>query len=76
MAYAKVPADHSEFGGGDGLIDAERRRDRAVTSAEERMEIMATNPLDPEADPATTPLGPPWPAPYEWPDPATAEGTQ
>ena len=77
MGYTKIPPDHSEFGGGDGSIDPSRRVDRtSLTPAEERMEIMATNPIDPDSDPATVALGGSvWPVPYVWPDSSTAEGT-
>lgn len=64
MPYKKVPADHSEFGGGPGLIDPVRRADRVIGQetyaipmvGEEAMEIYATNPADPAADPATADL--------------------
>ena len=77
MTYKRVPAGHTEFGGGPGLIDPERRKDRAVTAAEELMELYATNPMDAEADPATSDLYYiPRPKPVEWKDPKTAKGTQ
>lgn len=56
MAYNKAPADHSEFGGGSGLIDPMRRADRAITPEESLMEIYATDPSDPQSDPATVNL--------------------
>ena len=52
MAYTagSIPKDHSEFGGGPGLIDPETRKDRvALTNDELRMEIMFTNPDPPGA---------------------------
>lgn len=51
MAYTRdsVPSDHTEFGGGPGLIDPELRKDRVLTAEDKRMEIMFTNPAPPEA---------------------------
>lgn len=54
MAYRQIPADHSEFGGGPGIIDPELRKDRVVTAEEERMEIVATNPADAGSEPTTS----------------------
>lgn len=66
MPYAKdVPADHSEFGGGPGIIDPVLRKDRNLKDYERLREIYAHNPggggaegeLDPLTDdPATTDL--------------------
>lgn len=56
MAYNKAPADHTEFGGGSGLIDSERRKDRAISPEESLMEIYATDPSDALSDPATVSL--------------------
>jgi hypothetical protein len=76
MSYTKAPIDHSEFGGGDGIVDPEVRKDRVLSSAQERMEIMFTDPTDPEADPAVVDLtAVPAPAPTRAVDPATAVGT-
>ena len=76
MVYKKAPDGHTEFGGGPGLIDSEARKDRSVTAEEELMEIYASNPLDPEFDPASVDLEVlPRPARYEWPDKATRAGT-
>lgn len=52
MPYKKVPDDHSEFGGGPGLIDPVLRKDRNVTPEQELLEIYATDPSDPQSDPA------------------------
>ena len=69
MAYTKdtVPSDHSEFGGGPGLIDAEVRKDRDITATEGLMEIYATDTTSQGRpvgstepvflEPATAPLG-------------------
>lgn len=76
MPYKKAPKGHTEFGGGPGLIDPVLRKDRVITAEESLMEIYATNPMDPEADPATADLyAVPRPAPVEWKDKATAKGT-
>jgi hypothetical protein len=56
MPYKKIPPEHSEFGGGPGLIDRERRRDRALSSAERRMELMFTDPTDPNSRPESARL--------------------
>lgn len=56
MAYNKAPADHTEFGGGPGLIDPMRRSDRAISPEESMMEIYATDPSDAQSDPATVNL--------------------
>jgi hypothetical protein len=74
MPYNKAPKDHTEFAGGDGLVDPVVRSDRVLSADDQRMEIMFTNPTDPDADPATVPLGVPIPK-RAWPDSATAEGT-
>jgi hypothetical protein len=77
MAYRKAPKDHSEFGGGPGLIDPESRADRNITNEEALLEIYASNPND-----AKTPLEEvdlyyrPLPKPGEWDDPTTAKGTE
>jgi hypothetical protein len=76
MPRKKAPADHTEFGGGPGLIDPVSREDRNVSARDQLMEIYATNPNDPEADPATADLyAVPRPAPVVWKDKATAKGT-
>jgi hypothetical protein len=55
MAYKKAPKDHSEFGGGAGMLDAIRRKDARDTLSEEQLwEIYATDPADPNADPTTS----------------------
>lgn len=41
MAYDEIPKDHTEFGGGGGIIDPELRKDRVLSSAEEMREIYA-----------------------------------
>ncbi len=48
MPYTResIPDDHSEFGGGPGLIDPVLREDRLLTPEQQRMEIMFTNPAD------------------------------
>lgn len=79
-----VSSDDSEFGDGPGLIDETRRAERVIGQAatatgygrmgEEAWEIYATNPADPNANPATAELGVE-PAPTPWPDPSTAKGT-
>jgi hypothetical protein len=61
-----LPSDHTEFGGGSGLIDPVRRADRVIGTAsgplvddrvgEELMEIYATNPADPTSEPSTAKL--------------------
>lgn len=80
----KATTEDSEFGDGPGLIDTQRRADRAIGQdadpmgyqrmGEEAWEIYATNPNDPEADPKESVLGVE-PAPRVWPDPTTAKGT-
>lgn len=76
MPYSKAPREHTEFGGGPGLIDPMSRKDRNVTAEESLMEIYATNPANPESDPATADLNyQPRPEPTPWPDPATAKGS-
>lgn len=54
MVYPQVPPEHSEFGGGPGLIDPKLRAARVVTPEEELIEIYATNPADPDAEQATS----------------------
>ena len=51
MAYtaSSIPADHSEFGGGPGMIDPQRRADRVLEPHEELWEIKATNPASASA---------------------------
>jgi len=44
-----IPLDHSEFGGGRGLIDPERRRQRRLEPHEEMLEIYATDPALPNS---------------------------
>lgn len=49
MPRTRAPRDHSEYGGGPGIIDPVRRADRAIGQAvgvagEELMEIYATDP--------------------------------
>lgn len=56
MARTTVPPDHSEFGGGPGLIDPEVRKGRVgMTTEQELLEIYATDPGAPPGDPATDP---------------------
>lgn len=79
-----ITPDDSEFGDGPGLIDETRRAERVIGQeatamgyqrmGEELWEIYATNPANPDADPATSELGVA-PAPTPWPDPSTAKGT-
>lgn len=57
MPYNKVPADHSEFGGGPGLIDPVLRKDRLLSPEQERMELMFTRPDDPSSTPESAVLG-------------------
>jgi len=76
MAYRKAPKDHTEFGGGSGLIDPESRKDRNLSPYEEMLEMKLSNPND-----AKTPVEEvdlnyrPSPKPTEWDDPETAKGT-
>jgi hypothetical protein len=81
-----VPAGHTEFGGGPGLIDNVRRSERIVGTeagpavddhvGEELWEIYATNPADPNSTPETSDLNyQPRPTPTPWHDPKTAKGT-
>lgn len=46
-----IPQDHTEFGGGPGLIDPLLRQERVVTAEDELREIYATNPHAAESDP-------------------------
>jgi len=50
MPYTResIPDDHTEFGGGPGLIDPVLRADRVLSPEEQRMEIMFTNPAPPD----------------------------
>lgn len=41
---ANIPPDHSEFGGGPGMIDPMVRQDRALEGHQELWEIYATAP--------------------------------
>lgn len=52
MPYKKAPVDHTEFGGGPGLIDPVLRQDRNITGPQALMEIYATDPTDDQSDPA------------------------
>lgn len=54
MPYKKAPADHSEFGGGPGMIDPMNRKDRTITPEEQLWEIYSTNPADPKSAPETS----------------------
>lgn len=59
MAYQKAPADHTEFGGGPGIMDTEARKDRAFRGDQQHIpitEVYATNPADPNSDPTSVPL--------------------
>lgn len=58
MAYSagNIPADHTEFGGGPGLIDPQRRKDRVLEPHEEIWEIKATNPSVADEDLAEVPI--------------------
>lgn len=47
-----IPPDHSEFGGGPGLIDPVLRKDRVLEGHQALLEIYATDPTDPQSDPA------------------------
>lgn len=76
MPYRKAPSNHTEFGGGEGLIDPVLREDRLVTAEQALVELYATNPNDANADPATSDIyAIPRPAPTIWEDPSTAIGT-
>lgn len=59
MPYSKgsIPPDHSEFGGGRGLIDPVRRADRVLEPYEQLMEVYATDPY-PTVDPETGEITP------------------
>ena len=74
MAYNKAPADHTEFGGGPGLIDPQRRKDRVLEGHEELWEIYATDPSDPQSDPATVSLEDRTPRADKW-DASVRRGT-
>jgi hypothetical protein len=60
MAYtgASIPEDHTEFGGGPGLVDPQLRKDRVFDSQPyaELWEVYATNPADENSDPETVTL--------------------
>lgn len=76
MAYRKAPKDHTEFGGGPGLIDPEQRKDRVVSSEDEMMEMYLSNPNDGKTPMEEVDLDyRPAPKPTEWDDPETAKGT-
>lgn len=75
MPYSKAPKDHSEFGGGPGLIDPVLRADRLLRPEEERMEIMFTRPDDPNSNPEDALLGSNVTTYSSPEDPATAIGT-
>lgn len=79
MAYNKAPSDHSEFGGGPGLVDPELRKDRALEPRDQLLEIYATDPGAPEGtrdwDPATASLTDRERLGSQWPDAKTARGT-
>lgn len=57
MPYTKdtLPSDHTEFGGGSGLIDPVLRADRNLTAHQEVMEIYASNPDLPLDNPNSLP---------------------
>lgn len=66
MPRVKAPKDHSEFGGGGGLVDPVRRADRIVGSAagptpqgvaEELWEIYATDPSKADENLAEVEIG-------------------
>lgn len=66
MPYKKAPKDHTEFGGGDGLIDPVRRADRVIGQNagplvqgpnEELMEIYFSDPSRADENLAETELG-------------------
>jgi len=76
MPYKKAPAGHTEFGGGEGLLDEEVRKDRAVSNDDMLMELYASNPMDPATPIQETDLyAVPRPKPYGWKDKKTAKGT-
>lgn len=76
MPYRKAPTGHSEYGGGPGLIDPEVRKDRALSSADELIEIYSTNPTDPDTSPEDVDIHQfPKPVPHIWPDKSTRKGT-
>jgi hypothetical protein len=56
MAYSRetIPSNHTEFGGGPGLIDPEKRKDRELLGYERLWEIYATDPTPPEFAHGTT----------------------
>lgn len=49
MPYSKdsIPSNHTEFGGGPGMIDPQRRKDRVLLPHEQLWEIYATEPAPP-----------------------------
>lgn len=76
MPYKKAPKGHTEFGGGDGLIDPMVRKDGAEGAEGQLMELYAINPLDPKTTLEKANLNAvPRPEPYEWPDKKTRAGT-
>jgi hypothetical protein len=60
MPYVTAPSDHTEFGGGGGIMDPKAREDRAFHPNREShipiTEFYATNPADPDSDPTKVPL--------------------
>lgn len=52
----QIPRDHSEFGGGPGMIDPQRRKDRVLEPHEELWEMYATNPAAPDEDLSEVPV--------------------
>lgn len=57
MPYKKAPNGHSEFGGGPGMIDPVRRKDRVFENqdaGQQLWEIYATDPADPSSEPETS----------------------
>lgn len=53
---SNIPKDHSEMGGGPGLIDPMRRKDRALEGHEEVWELYATNSADANSNPSEVPV--------------------
>lgn len=74
MPYKKAPKDHSEFGGGPGIIDPVLRADRNISAEESLIEIYATHPNRADSDPATADLYDRL-TPLPWADKSTARGT-
>ena len=76
MPYKKAPKGHTEFGGGEGLIDPMVRSDGAESASDRLMELYAINPLDPSKKLEDANLNAvPRPEAYEWPDKKTKAGT-